>query len=541
MKNTMKTNMIDQLNGPESAPNSGEELDLKRSLEIAGEYIASASELEKWVKSKRMTHEEARAEFLTYVEQPIAKIYDTVAKMRPTLSLSELNEFLLEQMPDASENATLLRTVVVHTYETRQFMHYLDDNQVAYRQPNDDEHVDSGIDLIVEDHPFGIRYRNSLKLLSSSATDGLPTHPRVLMTNAVSAAPHKNIGDMFLRVIRANKARALRKIQPQKPAQKQVNGKKKHKNVQPSTHKKTTPPVSRPNRKSPRDNGIIPYIAPVMASKGMRFTLEMPNNSQETTTHLVEDIVRDALRDTEHNPLITAEAFGSRINASINPNENDATTTAVKQYAAAMCGAGGVKELDASNPLKLSHTLIDSAEGTLTATGLTDVLTRVGRIASVEVKVIDSYLNAITGARVEKSAAKLLAAMGYNIMLADEDQDTRGADLFIDDVPIDVKSSRMMANRAALRELSITHENRIPAIRFVPPFTYKTFHNHLIVPDEEIAKLAADPQLRAQIDAAIANYREIFGRRITYQGERVAPQPARRLAQVALGAPLAHS
>lgn len=278
----------------------------------------------------------------------------------------------------------------------------------------------------------------------------------------------------------------------------------------------------------PQDTPNPLRIAPIIASKAIGFALECIEPPYEykadvldtTPESLVLHVIEDALKDDEIIDFLaidTAE-FGWRVRESIVPSRDDCLIIALKEYTSQSCGVGS-KIL----PHELSTMLVSAAEGRISRAGLRDALTYLygfsHKTDATQSNFLNSTITSINGRGTEVSAEHLLAAMGYKVKEATKEQDRRGADLFVNGIPFDVKSSESSAIKAADNEVIRSQHlafDYIPAIRFVPPFTRESFEGKVVVPNDVITQLAVDPVLRRRIDEAIEDYRQRFGKRIRY-------------------------
>lgn len=315
--------------------------------------------------------------------------------------------------------------------------------------------------------------------------------------------------------------------------------------------KVATAKTERLNRKKPKAVKPVPVaeqilsdapnmlrIDPIIASKAVGLTFaeheppyEYRADALDTTPEaLATQIIEDALDDDEaidFNKIDTAE-FGWRVKESIMRHHDDPLITALKEFTVQSCRVGS-KIL----PHELATMLVDAADRRISRAGLRDAMTYLYDVShktdADQSNFIDAIVSFINGRSVEVSAQRLLTTMGYEATEATKEQDSRGVDLFVNGVPFDIKSSEDFAHKSARKEVARSqnpNSSYIPAIRFVPPFTRESFEGQVVVPDDVLVRLSADPELRQRIDTAIEDYRVLFGRRILHDVPNAAPANA---------------
>lgn len=204
----------------------------------------------------------------------------------------------------------------------------------------------------------------------------------------------------------------------------------------------------------------------------------------------------------QHLPPSTDRLDGRSIAQSVNPECDSTEMIALKEIAATVLGY--------KCPEYSLRDAIKNLDSYLTATDLRDFVMHIYELANEgevdSTLLTEQFMGMLSGFRVEASFARLAKHAGFDVIGADQNQDSHGIDFIVNGIPFDVKSSHKLAWRHLKKHDD--SRNRIPTVRFIPPVGVEDFANHLVIPWSNLDKIIEKTDFLILMDQAFASYRD---------------------------------
>ncbi len=206
--------------------------------------------------------------------------------------------------------------------------------------------------------------------------------------------------------------------------------------------------------------------------------------------------------DSVHSPALTGRQLGKLFLESIDEENDSETIIALKQLGAKICGI-------VKNNVDYQQ-IITTLDATLSADDLRDFITYIHEWSHEDAtdteEYVDAHMNELSGFRVEASFMRLAHEAGFKLQPATRYEDHRGIDVWVNDVPFDLKSSERIAKYHTAKHKNDT--NRSHAVKFVPPITAEDFDGRLVVPYEKVKHILATTNFTSMINDGITRYND---------------------------------
>lgn len=193
---------------------------------------------------------------------------------------------------------------------------------------------------------------------------------------------------------------------------------------------------------------------------------------------------------------------GEVILQSIDVSSDSRAITSLKQISAAICRVRHVSPD--------YEQIIEALDDTLTADELRDFVGHVYEWSHENPEDTETYVNdvmtTLSGYRVEASFERLAQAAGFTVKQATHQEDHRGIDFYVNDVPFDIKSSEKTAILHTNKHKNDTR--RYHTVKFVPSITLADFAGRLIIPNENVEHILASTGFQKTVKDAIVQFIE---------------------------------
>ena len=378
------------------------------------------------------------------------------------------------------------RSAIIQEFATEFYKQILDLARIKHREPLEDE-IKTGADIVINKIPISVATNEPTLLKKEGAVTAINIPlsardiPRLMPAllakkNTIIATTRK-----FVDASKKSREHAFLFLRKQKMARKSNN-------------------VVRAS---------LPGHSVLLAGKNAETRYGHPEDKKSTRAEMLAmQIISSASDDKlEFSP----ENMGDWIINSIDTKNDDELLIALKRLAGKLCDSQQISVINGLNNINLKS-IVHHSEGRLRVSELRDFMTYVYELSHRDyrqsLKTSSMVMDKLSGFRVEASVAKMARAAGFTVREATDKEDAAGADLFIDGVPFDIKSSELASDISALEEKDKhkRHLARHSSIKLVPPITAKDFAGNLIISDETANRLVALTPFVDMINKAIAEY-----------------------------------